>query len=170
MAFTWTTLDGAVAAAHHQEIKTNINAVSSALSIADYAWTYSPGSGDIVAGAHINELRDAADYLDDNNVCSAYNSGDDGTVYSGRNSSYDSGDDVSANSSADSDVCSSHYVSDLGTHDDLHNSTYNSSYDGSLLTAYFSSDEGGLESTYNSGDLGTDYGSDDAVVDGADGP
>lgn len=118
MGFSWTNIIRYVteiAAAHINQVKTNVDSVYTDLELTAYNWLYLPVSvGDEIQHEDFKEMRDAIDYADNMNYCRShdvsYMGADDAvarrtvytgektgvdsthraTVYSGQNSGYDS--------------------------------------------------------------------------------
>jgi len=135
MAFSWTPVtDGdLIQGDHYNEVKNNIDNLISRLGIAAYSWNRFPkSSGDKIDDQDTQELRDAADYVYDNNVCSSDNStyyssvdnsdlsGDLSTNNSGfHGTNYvtvDSGQKSGVDGAYNSGVCGSHFTSVNGSH------------------------------------------------------
>jgi len=94
MAFGWTGITEGVTKAvvlHMNEVQTNVNTLSDALGIARYGWAHHPLAATTIAQyVHIIELRDAADYVHDNNSCAMENVSNYVPNNSTNNSSYNS--------------------------------------------------------------------------------
>ena len=103
MGFSWTNIirhETEVAAAHINQVKTNVDSVYTDLELSAYNWLYLPvGVGDEIQHEDFKEMRDAIDYADNMNYCRShdvsYMGADDevarGVVYTAQNSGYDSG-------------------------------------------------------------------------------
>jgi hypothetical protein len=77
MAFAWTAVavDTIFTAAHYNQVKTNTDTLCGELGIANYTWTLFPVSAgsDRFDYNDTKQLRDAIDYVFDNNSCSSDN-------------------------------------------------------------------------------------------------
>ena len=93
MAFTWNSVSAGTKAnsADINEAKTNVDTLATNLGISQYSWVEMATSvSDEITAAQVAELQDAVDYIDTNNVCTAYNAALNSTVYSDRDSTVDS--------------------------------------------------------------------------------
>jgi hypothetical protein len=106
MAFAWTAVSvgDKFTSGHYNEVQDAVDTLTTALGIAAYAWAIFPVS----TGTKIfdlddtSELRDALDYVYDNNVCVSDNADKDTTVDNDQHSTYNSGTNSPVNSSANS--------------------------------------------------------------------
>jgi len=136
MGFTWAPIEGQVHKdSDDAELRTNIDTVISDLDATAFNWTDVSAQGEIIRASEILQIREAADYADDQNYCRAekialditnypsYHPGYQATYYYSRDHPYYLGRDISQ------------YASVLSTHHATDYSGYNSGYDGTL---YFS--------------------------------
>jgi len=167
MAFSWTTIDDGtiITSAQWDEIKTNVDTLTSNLGIAAYTWSELPVTADVNTPdiPDLQELRNALDYVNDNNTCSSYNAALDSTVNSGRDisvnnsvySSRDSSENSTVNLSLYSTVynphCSTNYSSRDSTVDSNKDTTNYSTKYTSVLTTKYNTVYSDLHSPYNSG-------------------
>jgi hypothetical protein len=82
MAFTWNSVSAGtvIKAADINQVKTNVDTLTTNLGIAAYSWSeLAVSQGDEDTAAQISELQDALDYVDTNNVCNSDNSTQYGT-------------------------------------------------------------------------------------------
>lgn len=143
MAFSWTTVTAGVTiatAAQINEVKTNTDLLADGLSIAHYSWVEMPVSpGDFMKAAQIQELQDALDYIDTNNVCSADNAvryvtdnaGQNSGADSGQNNTVDSNQNITYQATQDTGVYNPQYTA---VDNDQHNSYLNNQNTGYLST------------------------------------
>lgn len=146
MGFSWTNIiqhETEIAAAHINQVKTNVDSVYTDLELPAYGWAYLPVSvGDEIQHEDFKELRYAIDYADNMNYCRSHNvsymGADDavarGTVYTAQNSGYDSGYKAGVDSNYDSGVDGS-YQSGVETY---HNSGFDSYDRSSVLSGHYS--------------------------------
>lgn len=92
MAFAWTAIavGDKFTAAHYNEIKTNTDHLTTQLSIAAYSWVIFPVT-QYTSKFNYNdtdELRDALDYVYDNNTCVSNNANADTTVDNDQHATY----------------------------------------------------------------------------------
>ncbi|MFA6437578.1 MAG: hypothetical protein WC242_05305 [Candidatus Paceibacterota bacterium] len=154
MAFSWQQNINAESSIDNEdinEIQTNLDTIYTFLGItrtecaSGAGWTELPVSGgetppaSFIESTQIQQLRDVADYADDN-WCASYDASVNSTVYSTHNptnlaihnTTYNSGDESSVNSSADSLYKSLHYVSNNSTHEatykNINDSGFNATY------------------------------------------
>jgi hypothetical protein len=118
MAFSWTSITALtteVMASHMNEVKTNVDHLTTQLGVSAYSWSTLPVSVDgIIYAANVNELQDAIDYVDGLNTCAAYNathdngvlSGDDNSIHTGKDASILSGQDSGIHTGKDASVLS----------------------------------------------------------------
>jgi len=115
MAFTWNIIDLTedISIDDYQEIKDNIDTVAGKLPTnpGNYSWIYNPSQEDEILYEYTQELRDAADWLDDNNVCNNYNSDYDSGVDGAHDYGVDSGQYSGRDSSQHGTVNSSDFAS-----------------------------------------------------------
>ncbi len=115
MGFSWTPLTRGLKIKSDplSEIKNNVDSLTSTMGISSFGW-----SGDesqqskVIKENGLDELKQAIDYTDDNNVCVTDNSSYDTTVLVNNNSAVDSTDYWTNYSvrdiSYDSNTCSIH--------------------------------------------------------------
>jgi len=116
MGFSWTEIvqyETEIAAAHINQVKTNVDSVYADLELPAYNWAYLPvGVGDEIQHEDFKEMRDAIDYADNMNYCRShdvsYMGADDavarGTVYTSQKSGYDSGYKAGVDGNYDSGI------------------------------------------------------------------
>ncbi len=150
MGFVWTPITQLVtevAAAHQNEIKTNVDIVYSDLALPPYGWVYLPAVVDEeIVYEDFKEMRDAIDYADDMNYCrshdTSYNVDDKAThratVHSSQKTGHDSTHDVGVDGDYDSGVHSgekSEYQASYNSGvDSGHDTTVYSDYDDGILS------------------------------------
>ena len=176
MAFTWTGITAGVteiADAHQDEIRANIDVVLAALDTpaAPIAWAWDgalSGVGEDILGADVQELRDAADYLDDQNYCRAECTGNNSVddishntgVLTGNNTSHLTGEnitylnaddgtwysshDVGYDGALNSSILGTQYGTRYGTQYAGNDAAYNIGYDSTLYSSYFATNDSGI--------------------------
>jgi hypothetical protein len=107
MAFIWanpaTVTPGVTEAqaATMNEVQTNTDLLADYLTIAHYAWAELPVAVDEeITLIHLNELQDALDYIDDNNICTSQKTVHLGSYCGVYNVPHDAGIDASVCSTA----------------------------------------------------------------------
>jgi len=76
MAFTWSILNKGTTVTKNQisEVKDNINSVRATIGLTPWTWTTIPVTvGTLIKNPSIDELRNALDVTDDENICSVEN-------------------------------------------------------------------------------------------------
>ena len=139
MGFTWTPITAnqtKIQHAHYKELKQNIDVVLQDLQTS-YTWNYwaNPDDllGQMVRKPHIEELRAAIDYADDQNYCRAHDAAQYDVYDNNVHTAVDSGDYATYNGTADAAV----------------DSTDN--------TTYYSDEHTGVDSAYDSSVNSTNY-------------
>lgn len=107
MSFSWTSITAGVTnitAAQMNEVKTNVDHLTTQLGVTAYSWSTLPVTQYNKANAaNLTELQTAITYVDNLNVCATYNAthnsgiltGDDNSIHTGKDVSILSGQDVS---------------------------------------------------------------------------
>lgn len=155
MAFSWSNLGTLVEAYDLNEIKNNVDIKADEMGIDRYDWKENPVFiSDVVKVSETKEMRDAVDYLDDNNVCSTYYSANYETDNNDHNDVVDNDQDTGYYSDEDagidndkntgyysvensgkySDVCSGHNDVEDGTIYSDNEDSFFSDEDGSRAT------------------------------------
>jgi len=108
MAFVWTAISigDKFTAAHYNQIQTNTDQLASDLGIAEYAWTIFPVTAEtkIFDLDDTEELRDALDYIFDNNTCVSNNANADTAVDNDQHATYNGSANSPVNSSQNTGV------------------------------------------------------------------
>jgi len=113
MAFSWTSITAGVTnitAAQMNEVKTNVDHLTTQLGVTAYSWSTLPVSQYAKANAaNLTELQTAISYVDTLNVCASYNathnsgilSGDDNSIHTGKDASILTGQDAAIHTGKD---------------------------------------------------------------------
>jgi hypothetical protein len=120
MSFSWITVNVGteIKATHLNEVKTNTDVLADNLGIAHYSWSELPVNiGDDIEQVQIQEIQEALDYIDTNNICSTDNTNNNTTV--------DSSKDNSAFADHDSSVDNSNLTGYQSNQDNTINGTKN---------------------------------------------
>lgn len=153
MSFTWTEDLVTIDSEDLNEIKTNIDSITTYLGIAPFLWSELPvADGGPIQSADVQELRSATDYIDDNKCLADYATHDDGydaTYNSGilnnDHGTYNSGVDSPVDTAADVGYDSSYMSGVL--------SNYHGAYYYDVNSPVDSADNTGYDSDFNSGVL-----------------
>jgi len=129
MSFSWTSVSvgDKFTAAHYNEVKTNIDHLTTQLSISAYSFAHFPVVADTTKFdlADTSELRTALDYVYDNNICVAYNADKDTTVDSDQHATYNADKDTTV----DNDQHATYNADKDTTVDNDQHATYNADKD-----------------------------------------
>jgi hypothetical protein len=148
MSFSWTSITAGttkITAAQMNEVKTNVDHLTTQLGVSAYSWSTLPVTQYNKANAaNVTELQTAITYVDNLNVCATYNAavnsgvltGDDNSIHTGKDASILSGQDASIHTGKDVTIWGNHYSSYWGGHDTTINGSQNSGALGSQNTSY----------------------------------
>jgi hypothetical protein len=117
MSFSWTSVSAGtkIIPTHFNEAKTNTDTLCANLGISNYSWSELPvATAGKIEYDDLVELRNALDYVHDNNVCSSH--------FTTHNSTNRSGP---------------HYSSYQNNVDTGHHGTHNSSYNNNVDTGFY---------------------------------
>lgn len=173
MAFTWSenvSVGASIDAADVNEIKTNLDTIYSDLGIdrdgcTGAGWSELPvSSGDAIANAQFQEMRDVTDYAD-TNKCPSDNATYQSTEYTTEDSGYESyynyGYDSSDDNSVDSGYNSNENTGENATYDASAEGTYNSTEYGTVDSPYnsteYTTEDSGYNSSYDNGYNSVEY-------------
>lgn len=147
MAFSWISISAGTTKlddAHMNEVKTNVDTLTSQLGISAYSWTVLPVSaGGKATAAQITQLQAAIDYVDSENYCathySSYNNGVDATQNISRDVTHNASADATHNATYNNGYDVTVYATRLTTQDAAHYPGYYSAYYPSRLVGHDSS-------------------------------
>jgi hypothetical protein len=123
MAFTWTTVTAGttnITATVMNEVKTNVDHLTTQLGVSAYSWSTLPVTQYNKANAaNLTELQNAISYVDGLNTCATHNAtanssenaGQDVAIHTGKDSSVLTGQDVSIHTGKDASVLTGQDVS-----------------------------------------------------------
>ena len=164
MSFSWTPITSGVTKTlpdHLNELRANTNILASKLNIPNYSWSKLPvSSNQIIEYDAMIEIRNALDYIDNNNVCTTHNStqnsthnsslctthnnnvetGNNSTDYSSYNSNVETGNNARNHSSYNYNVETVRNSTDYSSYRNDHDATVRTAHDVSYCSSRKTSD------------------------------
>jgi hypothetical protein len=140
MSFSWTSITAGVTnitAAQMNEVKTNVDHLTTQLGVTAYSWSTLPVSQYAKAmAANLTELQTAITYVDGLNTCATYNAahnsgiltGDDNAIHAGKDVSIHTGKDAAIHTGKDSVVDNAQNTYYLNDHNTTVNNAQNTYY------------------------------------------
>jgi len=173
MAFSWTSVTAGttnITAAVMNEVKTNVDHLTTQLGVSAYSWSTLPVTQYNKANAvNITELQTSLTYVDNLNTCATHNAtadsganaGQDTAIHSGKDVSIHSGKDASIHTGKDATIHSGKDVTIHSgvqtTHYNDHNSVNNNPYNSGVLGTQYLSNLGSYWTTAQNGANGVVY-------------
>jgi hypothetical protein len=163
MSFSWTSITPgttSITAAQMNEVKTNVDHLTTQLGVSAYTWSTLPVTQyNNANAANLTELQNAITYVDSLNVCATYNNavnsgaltGDDNSIHTGKDVSVHTGKDAAIHTGKDAaynNAQNTYYLNDHNTsvlssqntyYLNDHNGTVNSGQYSSALGARYTS-------------------------------
>lgn len=159
MAFSWTSITAGtttITAAQMNEVKTNVDHLTTQLSVSAYSWSTLPVSQYAKANAaNLTELQNAITYVDGLNVCATYNNAHDLGVDSGVDVGIHTGKDSSVQSSANSGIHTGKDVSYNNAQNSYYLNDHNTTVQNSQNSYYLNDHNTTVNSGQYSGALGS---------------
>lgn len=133
MAFSWRAVTQGqteIIKKDFTNVKGACDIIADKIGISRYTWTVFPISDrDKMRFSQLQELRDALDYLDDNNTCSSENASDNTSDDGDDNTTVDSGENATDNADHDSTVDSNEHGTDNPGYDSTVDNNENTGVD-----------------------------------------
>jgi len=96
MGFNWTNIDSNIIITSDQyiEMKDACDTTATEIGISKYSWTSNSNifRGNLITANSFNEMRDAVDYLDNNNYCGSHNNDRNTGHYNGEYATHNNSD------------------------------------------------------------------------------